>query len=326
MQDLLPILLIAAGVALPVWALGRFVASMTDGDRRKLHQRLSDGPGGNDRHVATAAALRARSITYQSEVAGVSAILVRWWPLERLHRWLIQAYPDRTLTGFIGLCAVVVLVAFMLAYLALDGAAAAMFVAMLAVSVPVVIINNTRGKRQRVIAEQIPEALDFLSRVLRSGHSFSTGLQMLGDELPHPLGAEFRRAYDQHSVGATIDQSLRDMARRIQSNDFAFFVTAVLIQKQTGGDLSEVLENISGMIRARIRLGQQVRAKTAEGRLTGYVLVAFPAVLFVVISFISPTYSRTLTDTSVGQKMLALAVALQALGLWSIKRVTTIRV
>jgi tight adherence protein B len=326
MHTLLPVILIAAAVGLPAWVVARIIAAVADPERRKIQQRLSSGPV-VDRHVSSAVSeMRARPITYRSEVAGFSAVLVRWWPMERLHRWLIQAYPDRTLTGFLGLCAVVIVMVSMLSYLVLDAAPVALFVGFGAVLVPVVIVNNRRGTRQRVIAEQIPEALDFLSRVLRSGHSFSTGLQMLGDELPHPLGVEFRRAYDQHSVGASIDQSLRDMARRIQSNDFAFFVTAVLIQKQTGGDLSEVLENISGMIRARIRLGQQVRAKTAEGRLTGYVLVAFPAVLFVVISFISPTYSRTLTDTSVGQKMLALAVALQALGLWSIKKVTTIRV
>src|SRR5205085_6835476 len=102
----------------------------------------------------------------------------------------------------------------------------------------------------------------------------STGLQMMGEELPAPLAAEFRRCYDQHSLGTPLEDALKDMATHIESTDFAFFVTAVLIQRQTGGDLAEVLGNISKMIRGRLRLLQQVKAKTAEGRFTGYIMVA----------------------------------------------------
>jgi tight adherence protein B len=191
---------------------------------------------------------------------------------------------------------------------------------------PFLALIQKRGRRQQTLAMQLPEALDFLSRVLKAGHSFSTGIQMMSEELIEPLKGEFRRCYEQHSLGQALEESLREMTTRIESTDFAFFVTAVLIQRQTGGDLSEVLRNISSMIRQRIRLAQHLKAKTAEGRFTGYILVAFPAVMFVIISFMNPTYAQNLTGTSTGQKMLIAAFALQMLGLYTIRRLTTVKV
>jgi tight adherence protein B len=188
------------------------------------------------------------------------------------------------------------------------------------------VVASRRNKRQRLLADQLPEALDFLSRILRAGHSFSTGLQMMGQELPHPLADEFARAYDQHSFGTSIDDALKDMATRVESTDFAFFVTAVLIQRQTGGDLSEVLDNISGMIRQRIRLQQHVKAKTAEGRFTGYILSAFPAVMFVISYMLNPDYASVLIKTNTGLMLLAGALALQLVGLYFIKKITTVTV
>jgi len=192
--------------------------------------------------------------------------------------------------------------------------------------VPLFVVNSRRSKRQKLLADQLPEALDFLSRILRAGHSLTTGLQMMGDELPQPMAGEFRRCYGQHSLGQPLEESLKDTATRVESTDFAFFVTAVLIQRQTGGDLSEVLNNISGMIRQRIRLQQHVKAKTAEGRFTGYILVAFPAVMFVLVAFMNPGYAHNLTGTSVGQKMLGVAFGLQLMGLYAIRKLTTVKV
>ena len=202
--------------------------------------------------------------------------------VQALNRRLIQAYPQRharssscrsrSATGGRRHCWPLLVVSGSL-LIGLGGFAIGAYI-------PFFVLNSKRAKRQRLMAEQLPEALDFLSRVLKAGHSFSTGLQMMADELPAPLSHEIRRCYDQHSLGQSLDDSLKDTALRIESTDFAFFVTAVLIQRQTGGDLSEVLKNISGMIRNRVRLAQQVKAKTAEGRFTGYILVAFPAVMF----------------------------------------------
>jgi tight adherence protein B len=149
---------------------------------------------------------------------------------------------------------------------------------------------------------------------------------MMADELPKPLSTEFRQCYDQHSLGQSLDDALKDTAGRIDSTDFAFFVTAVLIQRQTGGDLSEVLRNISHMIRQRVRLHQQVKAKTAEGRFTGYIMVAFPVVMFFIVSALSPEYSQILLHTPTGLKMVALAAGLQVAGLFAIHKITSIKV
>ncbi len=191
---------------------------------------------------------------------------------------------------------------------------------------PVMWLNRKRSHRQRLLAEQLPEALEFLSRVLKAGHGLSAGIQMMGEELPQPIAAEFRKCFDQHSLGQPIEQALRETANRIESNDFAFFVTAVLIQRQTGGDLSEVLSNISSMVRGRIRLQQHVKAITAEGRMTGYILVVFPAILFAVSYFLNPSYASVLLNTDIGRMLLGAAVVLQLLGLFVIRKIVTVKV
>ncbi len=149
---------------------------------------------------------------------------------------------------------------------------------------------------------------------------------MMADELPMPLSGEFRRCYDAHSVGQALEESLKDTAVRVDNPDFGFFVTAILIQRQTGGDLSEVLDNISDMIRQRIRLGQHVKAKTAEGRFTGYILVVFPVVLFFVSYYLNPGYASVLLHTSTGLWLLATAAVMLMLGTWAIRKITTIKV
>jgi len=151
-------------------------------------------------------------------------------------------------------------------------------------------------------------------------------LQMMSEELPEPLASEFRRCYDQHGLGQPLEDGLREMAVRLESQDFAFFVTAVVIQRQSGGDLAEVLKNISLMIRQRLRLVQSVKAKTAEGRLTGYIMVAFPFVMFVLSYALNPERGGLMLHTSQGRMLIGIAGGLQLFGLILIKRITTVRV
>ncbi len=332
MDGLLLPILVAVAVALPVYGGVRIIAALLDSERKKLKSRLTaSATTSMDAHSASAMGGRGvahtGSVTNKVvEVDPVSAVLIRFVPLARLNARLTQAYPDASLAMFLGFslgCGFVGLLLAMLVFtsvpLALVGAAAGC-------ATPFLALTARRARRQRALGDQLPEALDFLSRVLKAGHSFSTGLQMMGDELPKPLAVEFRRAYDQHAFGQSVEDALKDMARRVQSTDFAFFVTAVLIQRQTGGDLSEVLKNISGMIRNRVRLQQHVKAKTAEGRLTGYVLVAFPLVMFVLLSVMNPRYAHTLTGTPTGHKLLGIAFTLQMLGMYAIRKITTIKV
>jgi tight adherence protein B len=318
----LPIL-VASAVALFIWGIAMAIKGIINTEKRKLQSRLRDeaqrsnGGGGSQLPL---------SVTRNTEVAGAAKMLVKFSPLESLHRLVVQAYPNMTVAHFVIIAGAAALLMFGLASLMTSNTMIAGVAAVLGAYFPFLMLSQKRSRRQRQLAFQLPEALDFLSRVLQAGHSFSTGIQMMSEELPMPLKAEFRRCYEQHSLGQPLEEALKEMATRIESTDFAFFITAVLIQRQTGGDLSEVLKNISNMIRQRIRLAQHLKAKTAEGRFTGYILVAFPAVMFVLVSFLNPTYAHNLTGTSSGQKMLGLAFGLQMLGLWAIRKLTTVKV
>src|SRR5204863_3305281 len=181
------------------------------------------------------------------------------------------------------------------------------------------IVNSKYARRQRMLDDQLPDALEFLARILRAGHSLTTGLQMGGDELPEPLSLEFRRCYDQHSLGQPLDVGLREMAHRVGTTDFSFFVTAVLIQRTTGGDLAEVLGNISTMIRARIRLQQHVKAITAEGRLVGSILIVLPFVFCGIMYLLNPTYAGVLFSTWAGNVICFIAIGMLILGYLSIR-------
>jgi tight adherence protein B len=318
-MDLLFPGIIAFSVGLLIWGLFRMMADPASREKRKLAERLSmEGRVSGTDPVA-------RSIVRRMDVVGLPPRVAAHPAVQALNRRLIQAFPRFTLVKFLWIAVASGCVGWLVA-LAVSGS---LLVSLggfaFGTYIPFFVLNSKRNKRQRLIAEQLPEALDFLSRVLKAGHSFSTGLQMMADELPAPLSTEIRRCYDQHSLGQALDDSLKDTALRIESTDFAFFVTALLIQRQTGGDLSEVLKNISGMIRNRVRLAQQVKAKTAEGRFTGYILVAFPAVMFGLCYVQNPTYCGKLLHGT-GLYFLGTAFGLQMLGLWSIKKITTVRV
>ncbi len=312
--------LIAATVGSFVWGI---IHALTGGEgirRRKLAQRLS-----NETRAEQVSAV-ARSITIQTEVTGLPEFVAQQAFIQRLHRRLIQAFPDTSLGRFLSLAGGIAVTVFLLVALISAALLPGLVAGVVAGYIPFFVVNTKRSRRQRRISLQIPEALDFLSRVLRAGHSLSTGLQMMGEELPQPLAGAFRRCYDQHSLGQALEDGLKDMASHIESTDFAFFVTAVLIQRQTGGDLSEVLQNISAMIRERIRLQQHVKAKTAEGRFTGYILVAFPAVMFFISYVLNPDYAGVLLHTNTGLMLLGSAFGLQMLGLYAIRKLTTVRV
>ena len=317
---LLPMLVAAAvgALSLGVWQLA---SALMDKERKKLAERLS-----NDKERFDPEAASARAIRFQVESAGLPSLLSKSAFFNELNRHLAQTLPGMSLVKFLSVsCGLAAFGGLMLLLLS-----ASIIPATVAAAgggyLPFFLLSTKRNRRAKALNNQLPEALDFLSRALKAGHSLSTGIQMMADELPDPLAAEFRQCYDQHSLGQSLDDALKDTAARVESTDFSFFVTAVLIQRQTGGDLSEVLKNISGMIRQRVRLHQQVRAKTAEGRFTGYIMVAFPVVMFFIASTLNPEYSQILLHTQTGLRMVAVAFALQMAGLVAIKKITTVKV
>lgn len=198
--------------------------------------------------------------------------------------------------------------------------------AALGFAIPFMVLRFKRTRRLHAFEEQFPEALDLISRALKAGHAFATGLKMVADEAGEPVGSEFRKTFDEQNFGLPLKDALENLTLRIPVVDVRFFATAVLIQRETGGNLSEILENLAHVVRERFKILRQVRVYTAHGRLTGYVLLALPAVLAVALSFINPEHMNMLFRERVGQMMLMAALAMQTLGFLWIKQVVKIEV
>jgi tight adherence protein B len=191
---------------------------------------------------------------------------------------------------------------------------------------PTGFLVHRRSVRLRRFEEQFPEALDLLSRALRAGHAFQSGLGMVADELKAPVGPEFKKTFDQQNYGLPLRDALNQMTERIPLLDVRFFVTAVLIQRETGGNLSEILDNLAHVVRERFKILRQVRVHTAHGRFTGFVLLSLPAALAVLLTFINPDHMGLLFTERMGQIMLVVAIVMQAIGFVWIRKVIKIEV
>jgi tight adherence protein B len=192
--------------------------------------------------------------------------------------------------------------------------------------VPFLVLKVKRTRRLRAFEEQFPEGLDLISRALKAGHAFATGLKMVADEMPEPVGPEFRKTFDEQNFGLPMKDALDNLSFRMPLLDVRFFATAVLIQRETGGNLSEILENLSHVVRERFKILRQVRVYTAHGRFTGYVLLALPAVLCMALTFINPEHMNTLFREPIGRMMLTGALVMQTIGFLWIKQVIKIEV
>jgi tight adherence protein B len=190
--------------------------------------------------------------------------------------------------------------------------------------VPFAVVRMARTKRLRLFEEQFPEAIEFLARALRAGHSFPTGLTMVADEIAEPVGSEFKLVHDRQNFGMPLSDALKGLAERVPVLDARFFVTAVLTQRETGGNLSEVLDNLASVIRDRFRVKRQVRVITAHGRITGWILAGLPPSLAVVLFIISPQHMTTLVTDPLGIQMVAVAGFLQISGTLIIRKLVNI--
>jgi tight adherence protein B len=198
--------------------------------------------------------------------------------------------------------------------------------ALVMASMPLFWLLWRRKRRLKTFSAQLPDAMDMLARSLRSGQSLASGFNMVAGEMSQPISREFGRVFDEQNLGVSIDDSLRAMCERVPNLDLRFFVTAVILQRQTGGDLAEILDKIGTLIRERFQIWGAVQALTGEGRLSGIVLMALPVALFVALYFLNPDYVMLLFDDPLGQKMLAGGVVLQILGALVIRKIVTIKV
>jgi tight adherence protein B len=198
--------------------------------------------------------------------------------------------------------------------------------AVVAAFVPVGFLLNRRSARMKVFEEMFPEALDLMARALRAGHAFQTSLGMAADEMKEPVGPEFKKTFDQQNFGLPLRDALMQMTERVPLLDVRFFVTAVLIQRETGGNLSEILDNLAHVVRERFKIRRQVRVHTAHGRFTAFVLLSLPAALAIALMFINPEHMQILFKERLGQMLLVAAIVMQLIGFVWIRNVIKIEV
>jgi tight adherence protein B len=197
---------------------------------------------------------------------------------------------------------------------------------LLGASVPFVVLLHKRSVRLRKFEEQFPEALDLLSRAIKAGHAFQTAMGMVAEEGAEPMGPEFRKTFEEQNYGLPLKDALNNLAVRMPLLDVRFFATAVLIQRETGGNLSEILDNLAYVVRERFKILRQVRVYTAHGRMTGYVLLALPAFLAIALMFINPEHMEVLFTERVGRQMIAATVVMQTFGFLWIRKIVQIEV
>jgi tight adherence protein B len=193
-------------------------------------------------------------------------------------------------------------------------------------ALPYVFVSKKRTRRLDQMEAQFPESLDFLSRSMRAGHAFTISLEMVGGELPDPLGQEFRTLFNEQNLGAPLDLALQNFTNRVPLLDCRFFTSSVLLQKQTGGNLSEILSRLAYVIRERFRLKGQVKAASAHGRMTATILTLLPIATMLALLGVAPGYLQGMAADPDGKKMIAGAVIAQLLGNFFIKKIINIKV
>ncbi|HYH66217.1 MAG TPA: type II secretion system F family protein [Urbifossiella sp.] len=193
-------------------------------------------------------------------------------------------------------------------------------------TLPWIWLYMTRANRLKKFASQLPDAMELVARALRAGHSLAAGMHVVAEEMPPPICKEFARVYDEQNLGISLEETLDNMCGRVPNLDLRFFVTSVAIQRQTGGDLAEILDRIGHVIRERFKILGQVKALTAEGRLSGVVLIALPIGLFLMMMYMKPDYIELLWKDELGVKMSVGAIVLMILGAIAIKKIVDIKV
>jgi tight adherence protein B len=243
-----------------------------------------------------------------------------------LQKMLAQGNVDVRAGNFLMLCAVSAVAFAAIAFLAGGNIMFGWAGALLGFFIPYAYASHRRAKRFQKFEEKFPEAIDTLARAVRAGHAFTTAIELIANEVAEPVGGEFRQLYEEQKFGLPVRDALLNLADRVPLVDVKFFVTAVMLQRETGGNLAEILDNLSYVIRERFKILRQVRVHTAQGRLTMLLLMALPPTIVVVMLVINPGFILPLFKEWLGHVALVVAICLQTLGYFVIRRIIRIQV
>lgn len=256
-----------------------------------------------------------------SSVPAVNRIMLRWsWP-SRLRDFLSQAGVNMKPAKLVLICLVAGLATYLVVGRFLSRFPVPFLIGLGVGLIPLGIVAWMRKRRFRKFEEHFPEALDLLGRAVRAGHAFTTGLEMIAKESAEPIAGEFRITFDEQNFGLPLRDALLNLAERMPLIDVRFFVTSLLIQKETGGNLAEILDGLSHVIRDRFRIYRDVQVKTAQGKLTAAILIGLPPFMLLVLSILNPHYVGVLFTDPLGPTVLIVAGSLQVVGsmiLWKI--------
>jgi tight adherence protein B len=297
--------------------------------QRKLEARLEEVAMGPDIEPVAAADGQTRTVVKVTEggpMPGVDRFIGGTTRGSALGRWIEQSGVKTSISAMLLIALAHAAVLGLIGMMLVKAGWGFMIGAIVGFALPFMFLNMKRKRRMLAFEENFPEALDLIARALKAGHAFVTGLKMVADEMPDPIGPEFRKTFDEQNFGLPLKDALENLTMRVPGLDVRFFATAVLIQRETGGNLSEILENLAHVVRERFKILRQVRVYTAHGRMTGYVLLALPAVLCIALAFINPDHMNVLFRERMGQMLLMVALGMQTIGFFWIRQVVKIEV
>jgi tight adherence protein B len=319
-------IIIYTTVFLGVAALVGAVAFMLHGDREaEIEQRLSALTAGKKGRSKIEAA-QYQELLRGMKNDGTSAVekfVSRYLNLRVLFE---QADVSLAVPHFLMICGGLAVLGLLLPTVAGYSVVLAPFMALFLAVLPIIWLLFKRKRRLKKFAAQLPEALELIARALRAGHSLAAGFSLVAQESSAPISTEFSRTFEEQNLGKPLEEALEDLTKRVPNLDLKFFATAIILQRQTGGDLAEILDKIGHLIRERFKIWGQVQALTGEGRLSGIVLLALPPVLFIVVYRMNPDYLMLLFTDELGKKMLVGGIVSQLLGALLIRKIVNIRV
>ncbi|MFB3916592.1 MAG: type II secretion system F family protein [Terriglobales bacterium] len=316
---LLLFVLIASGVFLVVW----FIDQRRD-TARVLHDRLSSVAEAAQRQPSEELALLRDELL--SEIPALNKMLAKSARISRLQRYLLQADMKTRAGKFLLQCACCGGVLGLIAQLWSRSLAIALCFGVIGAILPFTYVSFRRAQRFHKFEEFFPEAIELLARAVRAGHAFTTSLELIANELSEPVSGEFRKLFEEQKFGLPIRDALLNLADRMPIMDVKFFVTAVMLQRETGGNLAEILDKLSYVIRERFKILRQVRVYTAQGRLTMMILLALPPGLIVLLMFVNRAFILVLFTDPIGHILIAIGVVLQTIGFFMIRRIVNIQV
>jgi tight adherence protein B len=268
-----------------------------------------------------------RHIAPQSAVPLLDKVLARSAAVVKpLERTIERTGLSLTVGTVVLACGFLFVLSFFVALQMIGMPLIALVISLMAGSVPILVVRWLARRRVVKFEEQFPEAIDLIARGLRAGHALTTALAMVVDEAPEPVRGEFRLLYDRQNFGMPMGEALKAFAERVGLLDARFFVTAVMTQRESGGNLAEVLDSLAMLIRERFRLKRQVRVVSAHGRITGWVLAALPVALTGIMFLVAPSHISQLFTDPLGLRMVAVAAVLQVIGVLAMRRITNIEI